>query len=274
MPHFKTSDGLNLHYWDEGKGTPVLCLPGLTRDGHDFDEMAPHLPDVRLIRLDSRGRGKSDWDPDPLHYTVPVEARDALQLLDHLGLAKAGVIGTSRGGMLAMLIAAMAKGRLSGVLLNDVGPVLDKADLKVIVDSVGQNPPYRDYEDAAQRYPNDWKGFPGVAPERWQLEVRRLWQETPEGLSIRYDPGLKIATEAVFNGPDADLWPLFDALSGLPLALLRGANSGLLTAETAAEMRRRRPDMLFAEVPDRGHIPFLDEPESLAIIRAWIGKLG
>ncbi|MCB1367705.1 MAG: alpha/beta hydrolase [Rhodobacteraceae bacterium] len=274
MPFFKTSDGLNLHYWDDGSGTPVLCLPGLTRSGHDFDEMAPHLPGIRLIRLDSRGRGRSDWDPEPLNYTVPIEARDALQLLDHLGLDKVGVIGTSRGGMLAMLIAAMAKNRLSGVLLNDVGPVLDKADLKVIVDSVGRNPPYKDYEDAEKRYPNDWPGFPGVPAERWQVEVRRLWQETPDGLAIRYDPGLKIATEAVFNGPEADLWPLFDALAGLPLALLRGANSRLLTPETVGEMRRRRPDMLFANVPDRAHIPFLDEAESLDIIRRWIGLLG
>lgn len=273
MPHFKTSDGLNLHYCDDGSGTPILCLPGLTRDGRDFDEMAPHLSGIRLIRLDSRGRGKSDWDPEPLNYTVPIEARDALELLDHLGLEKAGVIGTSRGGMLAMLIAAMAKHRLSGVLLNDVGPVLDKADLKAIVDSVGKNPPYKTYEDAAKRYPDDWPGFPGVPAERWQTEVRRLWKETPEGLAIRYDPGLKIATEAVFNGPEADLWPLFDAMADLPLALLRGANSRLLTPETVTEMRRRRPDMLFANVPDRAHIPFLDEAESLDIIRRWIGML-
>lgn len=273
MPRFRTSDGLDLHYWDEGKGKAVLCLPGLTRTGNDFNEMAPHLSDVRLIRLDSRGRGGSDWDPNPMNYSVPVEARDALELLDHLGVEKAGVIGTSRGGMLAMMIAATAKDRLAGVLLNDVGPVLDRSDLQAIVTSVGQNPPYRTYEEAARRYPEDWAGFPNVPPERWMVEVRRLWKETENGLAIRYDPALRVATEATFNAPPVDLWPFFAALDGLPLALLRGQNSGLLTRQTAAEMRRLRPDMLFAEVRDRAHIPFLDEPESLDVIHRWIGML-
>jgi len=273
MQHFTTSDDLSLAYVDEGEGPAVLCLAGLTRTHHDFDEMAAVLSGCRLICPDYRGRGQSDWDPDPMKYSVPVEGRDAIELLDHLGVAKAAVIGTSRGGAIAMVLAATVKERLTGVLLNDVGPVLDREDLGRIVDYVGTNPPYNNYDDALARYPRECEGFANVPSERWRVEVERLWQDSGNGLTNRYDPALRQSVEAVFNGPDIDLWPFFDAFEGLPLALLRGENSKLLTAETATEMQRRRPDMLFAEVPDRAHIPFLDEPESLNIINTFIGKL-
>lgn len=275
MQKFKTSDGLTLAYESEGEGPVLLCLAGLTRSSKDFTEMraALHGAGVRVITLDSRGRGESDWDPNPMNYSVPIEARDALELLDHLGLDKAAVIGTSRGGLLAMIIAATAKHRLSGVLLNDVGPEIDRNALGLIADTVGRNPVYKTYEVAATSYPRDYPGFDNVPQARWETEVRRLWKESPEGLAIRYDPALQLSVRAAFEAPAVDLWPLFDALEGLPLALLRGANSALLTVEAAAEMRRRRPDMLFAEVPDRAHIPFLDEAESLEVIHEFIGKL-
>ena len=131
MRGFETEDGTRLAYLDEGEGVPVLCLAGLTRDRRDFSYLAPHLGGVRLIRLDARGRGASGW-ADPATYTVPQEAADAIALLDHLGIESAGVIGTSRGGLLAMWIAATAKERLRGVCLNDIGPVIDEAGLDVI----------------------------------------------------------------------------------------------------------------------------------------------
>ncbi|NOX41235.1 MAG: alpha/beta hydrolase [Alphaproteobacteria bacterium] len=273
MKKFKTSDGLNLAYMDEGQGPALLCLPGLTRDINDFNELSENISGVRLIRLDSRGRGASDWDQNTHNYSAPIEARDAVELLDHLGLEKAAIIGTSRGGILAMILAMSAKSRLSGVLLNDIGPVIGGAAIGEIIATMGQNPPYKTYDEAAQKYPQSFDGFPNVSPERWQTEVRRLWQETPDGLRIRYDPKLGETVAEAAKTPTPDLWPFFDAFSDLPLALLRGENSTLLSAETAAEMRRRRPDMLFATVKDRGHIPFLDEPESLAVINAFIGEL-
>lgn len=270
MQHFTTSDGLSLAFTEQGHGPAVLCLAGLTRSHHDFDELAAALPRARLIRMDYRGRGESGFDPNPMNYSVPVEARDALELLDHLGLEKAAIIGSSRGGVIGMFLAATAYQRLLGVLLNDVGPVLNKADLGRIVGYVGANPPYRDYAEALQLYPREMTGFANVSQARWLTEIHRLFAQSEQGLTIRYDPKLRLSVEAAFNGPDVDLWPLFDAMSGLPVALLRGANSALLTAETAAEMRRRRPDMLFANVPDRAHIPFLDEPESLAVITTFL----
>lgn len=275
LAHFIASDGARLAFRDEmtGAGGPViLCLPGLTRTGTDFDDLLPHLPPARVIRPDYRGRGGSDWT-GAASYTLPQEAKDALALLDHLAIGKVAVLGTSRGGLIGMLLAATAKPRLTGLCLNDVGPVVAQAGLERIFDYVGRNPAARSHAELAARLPAAMQGFANVPEGRWLAEARRHHVETPEGLRINYDPALREAFLAAFEGPAPDLWPLFDATAGLPLALIRGANSDLLAPETAAEMRRRRPDMLFADVPDRAHIPFLDEPESLAIIRAWMEKL-
>lgn len=272
MPTFQTSDGVSLFYLDEGAGLPLLCLAGLTRDTHDFDYVAPHLEGVRLIRMDYRGRGQSGWAPHET-YQIPVEGRDALELLDHLGLEQAAVLGTSRGGLIAMVLAASAKDRLLGVALNDIGPEIAPAGLKVIEGYLGRNPPFGSYEEAAKKRAAAMTAFANVPPERWLTEARVLYREGPDGLVIPYDPKLR---DAVLGGgaqPAPDLWPLFDALQGLPLAAIRGANSDLLSRETFAEMKRRRPDMIAVEVPDRGHIPFLDEPESLDALERWLKML-
>ncbi len=270
MQYFTTFDGLKLAYMDEGTGLPVLCLPGLTRTSHDFDYLAPHLPDVRLIRLDYRGRGASDWADDPLTYSVPVEAQDVIALLDHLGLEKAAILGTSRGGIIAMMLAATAKDRLLGVALNDIGPEIDQIGLDRIKDYLGIDPKFKTQAEMAAAMPAGMIGFANVPIQRWQDEVERHTLETAQGLTVNYDPKLRVVFEAASKQPDPDLWPLFDALGGLPLALIRGANSDLLSTNTTAEMRKRRPDMVFSNVPDRGHIPFLDEPEALAVIRSWL----
>ncbi len=267
--HFTASDGARLGYRDEGEGLPVLCLAGLTRSSTDFDFLAPHLPDLRLIRPDYRGRGGSEWT-GAASYTVPREAKDALELLDHLGLEQAAILGTSRGGIIAMMLAATARGRLLGICLNDVGPVLERGGLEKIIDYVGRNPAARTMDELVAKLPRTMPGFANVPEERWRAFAERLYTPTDTGLHIRYDPELRTSFLAAFEGPAADLWPLYDACAGLPLALVRGANSDLLSAATAAEMHRRRPDMIFAEVPDRAHVPFLDEAESLAAIRAWL----
>ena len=266
MPHFAAPDGANLHFTDEGEGLPLLALPGLTRNGGDFDHLAPHLSGIRLIRLDSRGRGRSDFT-GPATYTVPQEAADAVALLDHLGIGRAAVLGTSRGGLVAMWIAAIAKDRLLGVALNDIGPVIDPKGLQDIAGYLGRRPAQPTWEEAARTRARLWPHFKDVSHDRWLHEVRNHYEETLDGLALRYDPRLR---EAFGTGEAPPLWPLFDALDGLPLAALRGGSSNILSTETWAEMRRRRPDMIAAEVPGRGHVPFLDEPESLAALRDWL----
>lgn len=275
MPFFNAPDGTRLHYCDVGEGVPILCLSGLTRDSRDFSYLAPHLNDVRMIMLDYRGRGKSDWPDDFLTYSVPVEMGDALALLDHLQINKAGVIGTSRGGLIAMAMAVVAPQRMLGTVLVDVGPELDASGLSAIMDYLGRKPVWKTLQEAASARPAVVTGFTNVGPERWLQESQKFFIETPDGLELTYDPRLRdavlAAVEAMPEPPN--LWPMFDALSRKPLACLRGANSDLLKAETLKKMQDRAPDMIAANIPDRGHVPFLDEAESLRAIRAWLEKL-
>lgn len=273
MPDFFTAaDGALLAYSDEGEGLPLLCLPGLTRTRVDFDYLLPHLPPCRVIRMDYRGRGDSAWT-GAASYTVPQEAQDVIALLNHLGVAKVAVLGTSRGGLIGMVLAILAKDRLLGLCLNDVGPVIERAGLERIFDYVGRNPAAKSLEDMAARLARGNPGFEGVSAARWLSEAQHHYVATETGLKINYDPALREAFLAAFEGPSADAWPLFDALAGLPVALIRGANTDLLSVETVAEMRRRRPDMIYAEVPGRAHVPFLDEPESLAAVGAFLGAV-
>jgi pimeloyl-ACP methyl ester carboxylesterase len=171
-----------------------------------------------------------------------------------------------------MVLGAAARSRVLGLCLNDVGPEIARDGLTRIFDYVGRNPAgktQQGFADLLSKTP----GFAKVPMSRWLDEARKHCIETPEGLCITYDPALREAFLAAFDGPPVDLWPLFDTLAGLPLALIRGENSDLLTPETVAKMRARRPDMGFAEVPDRAHIPFLDEPEAITLIRAFLAGL-
>ena len=273
MAKFTTSDGLNLYYRDEGSGLPILCLAGLTRTTADFDYVAPYLGDFRLIRLDYRGRGHSDWDTNWQNYALPIECRDVLELLDHLGLDRVAIIGTSRGGLNAMGLATTAKDRLIGVALNDIGPVIEPAGLEVIMGYLGRDPKALNHLDAARVMEKNMTSFVGVPFSRWMEEAVKHFTQTDSGLKITYDPKLRTAVEVQGAQAAPDLWPFFDALQGVPLAVLRGENSDLLSVETFAEMRRRRPDSLAATVVGRGHIPFLDEPEAVATLQTWAKSL-
>ncbi|TDK50582.1 alpha/beta fold hydrolase [Antarcticimicrobium luteum] len=269
MSFFTTCDGIRLHYTDAGAGQPLLCLAGLTRNGLDFSFLAPHLTDLRLITLDSRGRGASDFDPDFMNYNVLREAQDAIALLDHLGLDRVTVLGTSRGGLLAMALAASHPDRLAGVILNDIGPVVGAQGIARIMDYVGRKPRAKTLDAAAADLKVAMeRDFPGVPLTVWRRQAKYQYRPTGDGLELRYDPKLhKALLEQAATGAVPDMWMFFAALRGMPLGVLRGANSDILTHETLEEMRLRHPGMISAEVPDRGHVPFLDEPQSLALIR-------
>jgi len=270
MAKFTSSDGLSLYYTDEGAGLPILCLAGLTRTTADFDYVTPHLAEHRLIKLDYRGRGRSDFDPEWTNYTLPVECRDVTELLDHLGLEKVAILGTSRGGLNAMGLAMGAKQRLLGVALNDVGPVIAPTGMETIKNYIGRNPAAKTHEEAAEAMARAFPEFSNVPEGRWLEEAQKHYTQDAEGLHITYDKHLRDAVLAAGEKMMPDLWPFFDALTDLPLALIWGLNSNLLTEETVAEMQERRPDMILGRVPDRGHIPFLDEPEAVAALHKWI----
>lgn len=273
LSRFTTSDGLRLAYDDRGAGTPLLCLAGLTRNMEDFRPiLAPLAGRCRIVRLDARGRGHSDRAADFTTYNVLREGQDVLELLDHLGLRRAVVLGTSRGGLVAMALAAGHADRMAAVILNDIGPVIGPAGLARIMDYVGRAPAARTLDaaaEAAQRYYAT--EFPGVPLATWREQVANWYDEGPEGLALRYDPQIRTALlHQSAAGASPDMWMFFEALKALPLAAIRGANSDILSAETLTEMQRRHPGMHAVTVPDRGHVPFLDEPESFAAIEAML----
>ncbi|GAB5446692.1 alpha/beta fold hydrolase [Gymnodinialimonas sp.] len=269
MDFVTAADGVRLAYDDQGQGAALLCLPGLTRNMDDFEPVLDHYAGrARVIRMDFRGRGASDY-ADFATYSPMQEAQDVVALLDHLGLAGVCVLGTSRGGLVALMMAVMARDRLSGVIFNDIGPEVMAEGLSAIMDYIGRPPSATSLEEAAAAVAAYYDGtFRNVPAATWADFARRVWREEGGRLHLRYDPKLRDAVAPAF-APDfvaPDLWPLFDALAGLPLGLIRGAQSNILSAETAAEMRRRRPDMAFVELGDRGHVPFLDEPGAQAVI--------
>ena len=273
MHSFTTDDGARLAYRDEGTGLPVLALAGLTRNGSDFDYLMPHLPrDIRFIRLDSRGRGASQWTGAET-YTVMREAQDVLALLDHLKLKRVAILGSSRGGLIGMLLALTARDRISGLCLNDVGPVLERAGLERISTYVGRAPALSSLGEIAARLPAANPGFHHVPAERWMAEAERHFIARDGVISLTYDPDLKLAFDAAMAGPLPDAWPLYEACTDMPLALLRGEHSDLVSAGTAREMKARIPALDLVEVRDRAHIPFLDEPEALACLHRWFEAL-
>lgn len=270
---FRTSDGLNLEYFDEGEGTPVLCLPGLTRHAGDFEDLASWLSGVRLIRLTLRGRKGSDFDPAYLNYNVAQEAKDVIEFLDFLGLEKVVLVGTSRGGLISMVLGATVAPRVAGMALNDIGPAIEDRGLDHIMTYLGVEPKAKDHARAAQALKlRMGAAFPGLPDEKWLDCARHWFDQGPEGLVLNYDPKLRDAVIAQSATPAPDLWPLFDLLAGIPMAVIRGEHSDILSDFTVREMQRRHPGLITAEVPARGHVPFLDEPESRQAIRALLAR--
>ncbi len=276
--YFAAPDGRRLAYRDtEGTGPVVLCLAGLTRNARDFAGLAAHLaPLYRVLRLDSRGRGMSEWADDPVaEYTVPVEAGDALALLDHLEVPRAAIIGTSRGGLLGMVIGATAPGRVNCLVLNDFGPVIESRGLDNIMGYLGVEPEGESFETMAVVLERAMGAdFPGLSSRQWEGFARTIYRDEDGRPRLSYDARLRDAVEAALAGAPADLWVLFDALAGLAILTIRGGNSDILSAETLAEMARRRPDMAHVTVANRGHAPFLDEPAAVAAIDEFLERHG
>ncbi len=268
MTFFTTTDGRSIYFDDKGAGQPVLCLAGLTRCSRDFSFLAPHLTGMRMITMDYRGRGNSDRDPDYMNYNIFRESHDAIELLDHLGLDKVSVIGTSLGGLIAMALAASHPERLSAVVLNDVGPVLELSGIAKIMDYVGKQPVSKTYDEAAKVLQKFMEPtFPGVPLQRWRQQAEIQYEQTGDGLAMRYDPARRTALlEQAATGAVPDMWMFFEALGDTPTGVIRGENSDILGKDTLTEMHKRHPGLILAEIPDRGHAPFLDEPQSLNLI--------
>ncbi|MBR0556237.1 alpha/beta hydrolase [Ciceribacter sp. L1K23] len=264
----KTSDGLTLHarsYGPEGAARTVVCLAGLTRNGRDFHQLAEFLSSdlglgARVVAIDSRGRGLSDRDKDKSRYNLVVEANDVLDVCDHLEIEHAHFIGTSRGGLLLHLMAGLRPALLASVTLNDVGPVLDLEGLQQIQAYLGQKrSPPRDWDEAVAAVKHDHAAsFPLLGDNDWGEMARALYRETDGRPVADYDPAIgEQFAAADFSQPLPDLWPQFDAFGKVPMMVIRGEHSRLLSKATVAEMAERHPKLVAVTATGQGHAPIL-----------------
>ena len=281
---YLSKDGLRLYYRDypnPSPKTPVLCVPGLTRNVRDFDFIAARIARTRrVLATDLRGRGRSAYDPDNRNYSVPVETGDVLQLLSGLGLPQVVVLGTSRGGVIAMTMASFAPATVKAAILNDMGALLDAKGLERIYAVMRTPPDHATWDDAATALKrNNERQFPDVSDERWRQFAQALYREDNGRIVGDYDPSFPQAilegrgTNPRTDAGAADLWKWFGALRNKPTLVLRGENSELLSAETVAAMKAQKSDLVTVSVKDRGHVPFLDEPEAVAAIDAFLSGI-
>jgi pimeloyl-ACP methyl ester carboxylesterase len=280
-----SKDGLRLFYRDyagpPGR-TPVICIPGLTRNSRDFDFIADHIAASRRVLVaDLRGRGRSGYDPDTRNYSVPVETGDVLQILEAADIARVVVLGTSRGGVIAMTLAAFKPDLLAGAILNDMGAQLEAAGLERIYAVLRSPPSHTGWDEAAAALKRaNAARFPNVSDERWRVFAHALYREENGRIVSDYDPKFPAAVlEARGTNPRneagaADLWKWFGALASIPTLVLRGENSELLSAETVGAMKIAKPDLVSVSVRDRAHVPFLDEPEAVAAIDVFLERIG
>lgn len=274
------TDGIRIHVRDYASRSagalPVVCLPGLARTTADFDTLAEALAAAgrRVVTLDYRGRGRSDYDPDPAKYSLPVELGDVITVLTALACEPAVFVGTSRGGILTMLMAAVRPAAIAGAVLNDIGPVLETEGLVRIQGYVGKLPTPASFDEAARILARLFGAqFPKLSHDDWLKSAYRTYKDKNGVLIANYDVALARALEDFDpEKPLPDLWPQFEALKPVPVMAIRGANSDLLSATTVHEMQQRHPDLETLVVPDQGHAPLLAEADVIARIAAFVAR--
>ena len=275
---FESQDGLKLYYRDfgaENTGTPVLCLPGLTRNSRDFEDLANYLSDRRrVITCDFRGRGYSEYDENWENYHPLTYVQDTWTLLDHLGIDKIIVVGTSLGGLCAMVMATTQGERVAGVVMNDIGPEINPAGIERVREYTGRVPPVSSWDEAAEQSKEiygDW--LPGLSDEDWEKMAWRAYRENEKGVPhLDMDPNIGEAVRKV-GAQKGDPWALFDSFKDKPVTLLWGVMSDILTKDIIDKMTAKKPDLNVVAVPNRGHVPLLDEPECRAALDAFLEEV-
>jgi pimeloyl-ACP methyl ester carboxylesterase len=277
------SDGLRLHARDYGatyrSTLPVVCIPGLTRNSADFHELALNLSrDVkrprRVLALDLRGRGLSEYDPDWTHYDPRTELGDVLQVLTATGIHQAVFVGTSRGGLITMGLSAARPALIFGAVLNDIGPVVDGKGLMRIRGYVGKMPQPANFAEAGAILKRLFDAqFPLFSTSDWENYAHNTWKDTPSGLMPDYDINLMKGLEQIdLETSLPTLWPLFEGLKNVPVMTLRGALSDILSDETVEDMRKRHPRFESIIVPSQGHAPLLNNASLIARISRFIAR--
>ncbi len=275
---WESADGLTLHYRDyagRDDRPPILCIPGLTRNARDFEPLADAFAgEWRVIVVDLRGRGESDYSKDPQTYKPSTYVEDIVRLLEEAGLEKIVAVGTSLGGIVSMLMALQHPDRFAGVMLNDIGPDVEEAGLDRIRDYVGQGGSYPTWMHAARalQETND-DVYPAYEMRDWLRFAKRMMVVGNSG-RISFDYDMKIAEPFLAPPPaPVDMWPLFKAMSGMPVLTLRGELSDILAPETLSKMQAEMPAMEAVTVPGVGHAPTLEEPEAQQAIAQLLGQI-
>jgi pimeloyl-ACP methyl ester carboxylesterase len=277
-------DGVRLHYRDYTRSgarsgaepksmLPVLCIPGLTRNARDFAHVADQMSgERRVIIVELRGRGESGSASLPTSYGPQTYLSDLEALLKQIKVKRFVAIGTSLGGIMTMLLAAAKPGRVAGALLNDVGPVIEEAGLDRIRAYVGKSQNWPTWIHAARDLANAQRAiYPDYDLTQWLTLAKRLYRLTPAGRIVPdYDMKIAEPMRQVPPQPAADLWPAFDALGSVPLTILRGGLSDILSAATAKDMVKRHPGAKLVTLPRVGHAPALDEPVAVKAIEALL----
>jgi len=277
--YFASADRLRLYYRDYpspgSRRLPVLCLPGLTRNSRDFEALARHLQaGQRVLSPDLRGRGRSQHDPNWRNYHPGTYLADVGGLLADAGAGPVVLIGTSLGGILGMLIAATQPQLLAALVLNDIGPEVDGEGLRRITGYVGRNSTASTWAEAAARAREvNGSAFPELTEAQWLAFARRTWTQADDAVRLDMDPMIGEAIRAAPSGTTPDLWPAFRAFAELPMLVIRGAASDILSEATFDRMQREKPDLRRLTVAGRGHAPMLDEPGCVEAIDAFLAAL-
>jgi len=275
---YQSDDGLRLYardYPGPRRDAPViLCLPGLTRNSKDFSALAEMLRTThRVICPDQRGRGRSARDADATRYRPDRYVQDMRTLLDTLGISRVVVIGTSLGGMMAMIMMAIDSARVLAAVLNDVGPEVDPRGIARIAGYVGRSAAVCNWDEAAEQTAHtNGIAFPDYQTGDWQAMARDLYVQEGTTPVLDYDPAIAQGVAAGTAAPN--LWPLFEQAGVKPMLVIRGKISDILSEETLAEMMRRLPQVVAQTVAGRGHAPTLSEPEASVAISRFLAGLG
>jgi pimeloyl-ACP methyl ester carboxylesterase len=273
------SGNLRLHAQIQGpEHAPftVLCLHGLTRNLADFGSLAALLSArYRVLTADQRGRGKSQRDPHTTNYHPGTYASDMFALLDHLAIDRVAVIGTSMGGIVAMLMGAAQPARLRGIVLNDIGPQVPVAGLQRLRSSLNASTPVTTWSEASReaRRVNEI-AFPDYGDADWDAFARRIYVEDPSGRPVAaFDPAILAGLNAADPSAAPNLWPQWQRLKFIPILAIRGALSDILSAEILASMAAQHPNLRAITLANRGHAPMLDEPAAVAAIGEFLQGL-
>jgi pimeloyl-ACP methyl ester carboxylesterase len=277
--YWESADGLRLHYRDysgPASKAPLICMPGLTRNARDFEPVAEMLGGKRrMIAIEFRGRGDSAYAKDPMSYTPMTYAQDVDLLLRELGLKGFVLLGTSLGGIVSMLLAPTWQDKVKGIILNDVGPEIGVAGLERIRGYVGQGRNFETWMHAA-RAMSEAQGdiYPAYGLKEWLRLAKRTCKLSSNG-RIVLDYDMKISEPFKQTGGEAgiDLWPVYEALAGIPLLILRGETSDILEKAAATKMVKKHKGAKLVTLRGVGHAPSLDEPEAQAAIRDFLSDI-